>query len=152
MVYKNCQEQIPTPGEFTPEDQEILRSVNGLRERAGLHVANQALHKYAETMIGMVCDTNKYIDTMEPWNLKKSDLARMGTVLYVIMEVLRYVAILYQPIIPSSANKILDLLQVPHDERTFSYLDYDYRITPGAKMIKPNGIFPRIEIGEALKV
>jgi methionyl-tRNA synthetase len=152
MVHKNCQQQIPTPGDFTSEDQEILESVNTLRERAGLHVANQALHKYAETMIGMVCDTNKYIDTMEPWNLKKTDLARMGTVLYVIMEVLRYVAILYQPIIPNASNQILDLLQVPQDERTFLHLESNYRIKPGSPVNKPTGIFPRIDVAEALKV
>jgi methionyl-tRNA synthetase len=57
------------------------------------------------------------------------------------------VAILYQPVIPVSANKILDLLTVPEGERTFDHLvGDDYKIKPGAPVSKPQGIFPRIEV------
>lgn len=55
---------------------------------------------------------NRYIDETAPWGLRKSDPARMKTVLYTIMESLRYVSILYQPIMPNSASKMLDLLGV----------------------------------------
>jgi methionyl-tRNA synthetase len=70
----------------------------------------------------------------------------MATVLYVIMEVLRYSAILYQPLIPDSANKILDQLTVPADERTFAHLDDSYRNKSGTPILKPVGVFPRIEV------
>lgn len=151
MVYKNCDQQVPVPGEFTKEDEEILESARGLRDRAGFHVSNQGLHRYAETMIAMVGETNKYIDTMEPWSLRKTDTARMGTVLYVIMEVLRHVAILYQPIIPTSANKILDLLQVSPEERTFAHLTPEFSIKEGVSISKPSGVFPRIEVEEKVE-
>ena len=151
MVHKNCNQQIPVPGEFTKDDDEILESARGLRERAAHFVSNQGLHRYADTIISMVSDTNKYIDTMEPWSLKKTDTARMGTVLYVIMEVLRHVAILYQPIIPTSANKILDLLQVSPEERTFAHLTPEFRIREGAAISKPTGVFPRIEVEEKVE-
>ena len=85
---------------------------------------------------------------MEPWKLKKTDPERMATVLYVILEVLRHVAILYQPLIPTSANKILDALTVPQDERTFAHLTDEYKIQGGNPIAKPKGIFPRIEIEE----
>jgi methionyl-tRNA synthetase len=79
---------------------------------------------------------------MAPWALKKADTERMATVLYVIMEVLRQSAILYQPLIPDSANKILDQLNFPEDERSFAHLDDSYRIKSGT----PVGVFPRIEV------
>eukprot|EP00545_Synedropsis_sp_CCMP1620_P013548 CAMPEP_0119010286 /NCGR_PEP_ID=MMETSP1176-20130426/4909_1 /TAXON_ID=265551 /ORGANISM="Synedropsis recta cf, Strain CCMP1620" /LENGTH=568 /DNA_ID=CAMNT_0006962921 /DNA_START=127 /DNA_END=1833 /DNA_ORIENTATION=- len=152
MVFKNCGKQTPTDvGPFTEADELLLASARGLRERAGTHVASQALHKYTQEMVSMVWDTNKYIDTMEPWALKKTDTARMATVLYVIMEVLRHVAILYQPIIPTSANQILDLLCVPSDERTFAHLTEDYMIQEGVEIPKPMGIFPRIEVEEPVE-
>lgn len=151
MVHKNCNQQIPVRGTLTKEDEEILESASGLRERAALHVSNQALHRYADTMVAMVCDTNKYIDVMEPWALKKTDQNRMGTVLYVILEVLRHVAIVYQPIIPTSANKILDLLQVPQAERTFAHLKPEFSIQEGVAIPKPTGVFPRIEVEERVE-
>ena len=108
-------------------------------------------------MIEMVWEANKYIDEMAPWVLRKQDPDRMATVLYVIMEVLRHVAILYQPIMPESANKILDLLTVPETERTFAHLQQDndddssFRIQPGAPVSKPKGVFPRIEMPELVE-
>ena len=74
-------------------------------------------------MVSMVWDANKYIDVQAPWVLKKTDTERMNTVLYVLMEVMRHVAILYQPLMPTSSNVILDQLGVPEDEREFEHLD-----------------------------
>ena len=100
----------------------------------------------------MVWEVNKYIDTMAPWVLRKTDEQRMATVLYVIMEVLRHIAILYQPIIPGSANKILDLLAVPEDQRSFEHLEGDdYKIQPETPVSKPKGVFPRIEVSELVE-
>jgi len=99
-------------------------------------------------MVEMVWDTNKYIDDMAPWVLRKSDPDRMEVVLYVILEVLRHVAVLYQPLIPESAGKILDQLTVPDDERTFAHLTDEFRIKPGSAISKPQGVFPRLELVE----
>lgn len=148
LVFKNCDEAVPEPGQFTAEDEALLEAARGLRQRAGAEIAQQAILKYVQVVIGMITDANKYIDTMAPWTLKKTDQDRMATVLYVILEVLRYAAIMYQPVIPASANNILDQLQVPADERTFLHLTDDYRIKPGASIAKPQAVFPRLEVPE----
>lgn len=146
MVFKNCGRAVPARvGPFTAKDEELLASARALREKAGTAISTQAIHKYAEAMISMVWDTNKYIDEMAPWALKNSDLERMSTVLYVVLEVLRYVSILYQPLIPSSANKILDQLGVSKDERTFDNLE-TCPIQLGVPISRPVGVFPRIKL------
>lgn len=148
MVFKNCGKAIPEPGELTDEDEALLESARGLREQASAAIADQAIYKYIQVVVGMIWEANKYIDTMAPWALKKTDPDRMATVLYVILEVLRYSAILYQPVIPTSANNILDQLQVPLDERTFLHLNDDYKLKPSAPISKPQAVFPRIEVPE----
>jgi len=152
MVFKNCGKAIPENiGEFTSEDEALLQSARELREKAATAISTQAIQKYVEVMLMMVGDANRYIDEMAPWVLRKTDPDRMATVLYVILEVLRYAAILYQPVIPESANKILDQLTVPKDQRTFAHLNDSYRIKPGAPISKPQGIFPRIELPELVE-
>jgi len=145
LAFKNCNAAIPTPGDLTEEDEEMLATVRGLREKCGGHIANQAIHQYANSMIMAVKDANKYIDVMAPWALKKTDPQRMSTVLYVLMEVLRYVAILYQPLIPDSANKLLDQLSVPKDERTFYHLD-TCPLKPGSAINQPVIVLSRFEV------
>lgn len=149
MVFKNCGKAIPTEvGPFTTEDEALLAKAKGLREEAGKHVANQSIQKYVESMVEMIWESNRYIDDMAPWVLRKTDPDRMATVLYVLLEVLRYSAILYQPLIPTSANKILDQLKVPVDERTFDHLDDSFAVKHGTAISKPVGVFPRLEVLE----
>jgi methionyl-tRNA synthetase len=153
MVFKNCGKAVPTEiGEYTAEDEALLESVRGLHNRCASAISGQAIQKYVNELIEMVWDANKYIDEMAPWALRKTDPDRMATVLYVIMEVLRHIAILYQPVIPGSANKILDLLSVPDDQRSFEHLKSDeYKIQLGAPISKPTGVFPRIEVPELVE-
>jgi methionyl-tRNA synthetase len=146
MVFKNCNKAVPAEiGAFTEEDKALLAAAQSLRQRTSEAMSKQAIQKYVQYMVEFVWDMNKYIDTMAPWVLRKTDPERMATVLYVTMEALRYVAILYQPLIPDSANKILDQITVPADQRTFQHLQDQYRIQSGTPISKPVGIFPRIE-------
>ena len=150
MVFKNCNQTVPEvdpEADFTDEDQVLLASAQGLLDRAAPFIEDdQAIQKYAGELIEMVWEANKYIDEMAPWVLRKENPQRMAVVLYVLMEVLRYVAIIYQPIIPASANKILDLLTIARDQRTFEYLKPDFRVVAGSPVLKPEGVFPRMEL------
>lgn len=153
MVCKNCGQAVPSvSGEFSEEDKKILSSAQSARKRAAEAMSVQAIHKYVEVLVSLVWEANKYIDTMEPWVLRKTDPERMGTVLYIVMEVLRYAAILYQPVIPKSAGAILDQLSVPNDQRTFAHLNDEFRIRQGAPISKPSAVFPRIDIPAELLV
>ena len=46
----------------------------------------------------VVSEANRYFASEEPWVKRKSDPARMQTILYVTAEVLRIVAIMAQPV------------------------------------------------------
>ena len=80
-------------------------------------------------MVSMLWDANKYIDVQAPWVLKKTDTERTNTVLHVLMEVMRHVGVLYQPLMPTSLNVILDQLGVPEDERSITRSDSSNEIT-----------------------
>ena len=67
----------------------------------------------------------------------------MNTVLYVTAEVLRQVAILVQPFMPSAAAKLLELLGVGTAERDFSVLGGAHRIATGRALPTPTPAFPR---------
>lgn len=148
LVYKNCNKASPSNiGPYTKDDEALLESVAALHAKAAEAIATQSIHKYVEEIVAVVWQANQYIDKMEPWVLRKTDTERMSTVLYVIMEALRKVAILYQPLIPNSASKILDQLSVPGDEREFAHLEIS-PIKPGIPISKPKGIFPRFDVSE----
>jgi len=145
MVFKYCGKAIPAElGLFTPEDKALLTKAKILYKLTGEAVSTQALQKYVDLMISIIWEANKYVNDMAPWSLKDTDPNRMSTVLYVLLEVLRYTAILYQPLIPESANKILDQLNISKNERKFQHLTDKYRIKLSTPLSEPEYVFPRL--------
>jgi methionyl-tRNA synthetase len=102
---------------------------------------DQGFHRALEAIWQVVGAADRYVDAYAPWTLRKTDPARMATVLYVLTEVIRHLAILMQPVVPQSAAKLLDQLAVPADQRDFASLAT--ALVPGTKLPKPEGVFPR---------
>jgi methionyl-tRNA synthetase len=67
----------------------------------------------------------------------------METILYVTAEVLRNLALMAQPVIPTAADKMLDLLGVAKDARSFANVGAQHRLVSGATLPPPAPIFPR---------
>ncbi len=112
MIAKNCDGQVPQPGDLTEADESLLSLARGTLETARRHVDTQSLHLYVDACWKVLTEANRYFSAQEPWKLKKTDPERMATVLWVTIEVVRIVSILIQPVMPESAGRILDLLGV----------------------------------------
>ncbi|MBL6934733.1 MAG: methionine--tRNA ligase [Alphaproteobacteria bacterium] len=143
MVHKNCGAQVPQPGAMEEADEALLAEAHGLLGTLYACFREQAFHKALESLWRVIGDANRYMDAQAPWGLKKTDPARMETVLYVLAEVIRHLAILSQPFMPGSMEKMLDQLSVASSARSFAHLGPDYALAAGTALAKPEGVFPR---------
>jgi methionyl-tRNA synthetase len=149
FVQRNAGAAVPTPGAFTAEDKAMIDAGAAALETARAEMKDFAIHRYLEAVWRTIGDANRYVDKQAPWTLRKSDPARMATVLYVCIESIRRAAILVQPVMPDSAGKMLDQLAVPADKRGFA--DLATPIAAGTALPPPTGVFPRIAVAEAAK-
>ena len=108
-----------------------------------------AVHTTLAEIWAVVAEANRYFASQEPWVLRKSDPARMNTVLYVTAEILRAVGILAQPFVPTAAAKLLDLLAVPPEGRAIAAIGPEHRLVAGTALPQPAPIFPRYIEAEA---
>ena len=143
MVQRNCAGMVPDPGAYRPEDEALLARARGLIEDVRASIDTQALHTALSQIWAVVAEANGYVDRQAPWALRKTDPARMGTVLYGLVEVIRHLGILMQPFTPSAADRLLDQLAVPEDWRSFASLGSGGALPPGTALPRPAGIFPR---------
>jgi methionyl-tRNA synthetase len=74
----------------------------------------------------------------------------MATVLYVLAETIRNVAIVLQPFVPDAAAKILDQLAVAENTRGFANVGESGALVPGTSLPAPRGVFPRLEAETAV--
>jgi methionyl-tRNA synthetase len=143
MIARNCEGLVPAPGELTTADTAILTAAEALPGKARAALENFALHTVLAEIWAVVGDANRYFAAAEPWVLRKTDPARMGTVLYVTAEVLRIIGIMAQPVVPAAATKLLDLLGRAPEERSFAHIGPTNRLGPGGRLMQPEPIFPR---------
>jgi methionyl-tRNA synthetase len=144
MIFKNCDGVMPSkPTALAEADETILKQVDGLLERQRDHYDNQQFHEALKDIWDVVSAANRYVDDMAPWALRKTDLDRMGDVLWVLAETLRQVAILIQPVMPEASAAMLDQLVVPDDARGFDQLGQGSHMQGGQAIDKPVPIFPR---------
>lgn len=143
MIAKNCGGVVPQPGTLSDADKAILAAADSLLAEAREFMKTQQLHLVLQTVWSVVADANQYFAASAPWELRKSDPAKMATVLWCTAEVVRQVAILAQPFVPAGAAKLLDLLAVPEAARDFASLGENGRLKAGTPLPAPSGIFPR---------
>ncbi len=148
MVAKNLDGIVPTPGDFTAEDTELLALADGLLDKVRSEFDSQAMHVALEAIWLMLGAANRYFSAQQPWVLRKSesdaDHDRFGTVLYTTCEAVRIAALLIQPVMPESAGKLLDLLGQSAEQRSFAAIGT--RLAPGTPLPAPTGVFPRYQV------
>lgn len=150
LINKFCDGKVPAPETpLTEEDLQLLalaksKTLSTLKSQLG-ELNMKAL---AEAILAISREGNRYIIHYAPWELAKTDPARMKTVLYVLSEALRLTTIYMQPIIPSSAKRIFDDFGLPEAYQTFASIED--AIPPGLS-VNPNlsPIFPRVELAAA---
>src|ERR1700730_16999629 len=143
MVAKNCGGILPAPAALSEADQALLAQAAALPVKSRAAMQDYALHTVLTGIWKVVSDANRYFASEEPWVKRKSDPARMQTILCVTAEVLRIVAIMTQPFMPDSMGKLLGLLSVPAGERTFSHAGITQGLVAGYALPLPAPVFSR---------
>ena len=134
MIFKNLGGILPATGE-ADEDRALLDTVRtACRETLPAEFERFAFAAGLEAWMAAVYACNAYVDTTAPWGLKKTDPDRMAAVLGTLATAVRELAEAVVPIIPSSAAKLIALLDSGEG---------------GQPIAQPTPIFPRLELEEA---
>jgi len=141
FIAKNAGGMVPPKGALHEADHALLALAEALPEKVRGAINRLAFHEALDETWKLIRAADGYIDHQAPWTLKKTDTARMNTVLFVLTAVLRTVSILLQPFMPESMDKLLTQLGIPPEDRQFAALETP--LAEGTALPAPSGIFPR---------
>lgn len=104
-----------------------------------------------EAVLNLAKRSNKYIDETMPWALAKDERkkARLGTVLYNLLETIRYIAVLLSPFMPETAEKIF--AQMNCDIKDYDSLETFGSTKAGVTVNKAEALFARIDAEKMLE-
>lgn len=99
-----------------------------------------------DTVFSVFRRANKYIDETTPWTLAKNfDNERLGTVIYNLLEAIRFGAVMLEPFMPSTSKNILAQLGAQNDGYGFGLLE------SGKHIGKSEVLFSRVDEKETLE-
>ena len=150
MVRKYFEGEIPSPGSVGEEDVRLRRDTTELIDTYESLMQELGFHKALMAIWELVGKVNKYIDSMAPWVLAKSERERLCTVMFHILETLKVISTLLWPFMPETSEKIQGLLGTSKRGRDLKLKDIREwgRKKTGVIITKVPHLFPRIEAGE----
>jgi methionyl-tRNA synthetase len=148
MVELYLKGEIPRAGVQEEKDRELQALALHVAQEAERLFSELSFHKFLISIWELINLANKYIDGMAPWTLAKAPVKfeRLNTVLYQLLEVLRFVAVLISPFMPRTAEKIQAQLGISDfGNQTLSSLKEWGGLAPGGVVRKGEALFPRVE-------
>jgi len=150
QIFKNCNGSPPEIHGHDAADEALFEIVGkAVHETMPAAFGDLALSHATEHWIQAVYACNAYIDEQAPWALRKTDPARMETVLATLYICIAQLAVAIAPIIPRSAATLLDRMGIAPDLRDFAAIGshwYSPLAESDFKLDQPVGLFPRLEL------
>jgi methionyl-tRNA synthetase len=130
----------------SPNDKLDLKIINLVEENLDslIKTFNKfEIHNYLKNIIQLCSEVNKYVNDSAPWSIKEDNLEKRNVIIYTVLEFIRKVSILLQPIIPEKSQIILDSLNIKEDERFIKNLNKNFSLKQEIKIKKINILFKK---------
>lgn len=145
MDYKYFDGIIPESAEFAEVDSDLIDNVLQLNEKVTNKMSELKIGDALQEIFEVLRKCNKYIDDTTPWILAKDETkqARLGTVLYNLLESIRICAVLLSAFLPETAEKIFEQLNT--EVNSFDSTNEFGLLISGIKLKEPVHLFDRID-------
>jgi methionyl-tRNA synthetase len=131
-----------------PEDDALAAAFADAAREVDVQVADLMLSRALEAIWRATDRANKYVVETAPFTLAKDQAAlpRVGTILHNLLEALRAAAQLVAPFLPTTAERLRDLLGLPVDALQLPGPAWGDGFAPGHVTRPPVALFPRIDV------
>lgn len=121
MVERYFEGSIPSPGEFSEDDENIRLNALKTIDEYEKHMEDVSFNRALVAVWEFIAMVNKYIDDSQPWVLaKEENKERLSTILWILSESIRISSVLIYPVMPGTSGKILEKLGIAETESLLS--------------------------------
>ena len=151
MSNKYFDGEIKAPVAKEPVDDELEKTCLDAVKKVDDLLAEYRVADAIDTVIGIAKRANKYIDETTPWALAKDESKkdRLGTVLYNLLEAIRFLAVLIKPVMPDTSDAIF--AQTNMNGNSYDELASFGVLKPGIKVGEAKPLFNRVDKEEMMK-
>lgn len=151
MAHKYFDGVVVEPSEYSEIDNKFKEDILSVTAKVEKKMNELRVADAIDEILELFRRSNKYIDETTPWVLAKTAEKQdeLKTVIYNLLEAIRHGAILLQPYLPDTADKIFKQLNT--ENRYYESLNTFDGIDVGIKLNDPEPLFARIDKEAKLK-
>lgn len=112
LTHKYYNGIVPTPGEFSPVDQQTLETLQQFPGTIADSLERYRFREAGQELMNLARLGNKYLADEEPWKLIKTDEERVKTVMYVALQIATGLSVLSEPFLPFTSSKLKNILHM----------------------------------------
>lgn len=110
MIQRYFQGVVPEPGELTAADSALLATIDAGFEIVGKWIEGCKFRAAAQEVMALSTKVNQYLEETSPWNTARDDLAATGRTLYVALQAVNGLKILFAPMLPFTSQQLHTML------------------------------------------
>ncbi len=146
LIHKYYKGVVPTPHEFQKVDQETLTALRAFPDILSRSLDRYRFREASQELLNLARLGNKYLADAAPWQLIKTDEARVETVLFVALQIAAGLAALSEPFLPFTSKKLKNILNAT---TTWDAVSTKDTLLPAKHILKPSELlFRKIEDAE----
>ncbi len=145
MAKKYFDGKIIAPGASEDTDDDLKAKAVEMPVLVAKYMDEYRMADTIDAIMSLARRANKYIDETAPWVLAKdeSKKERLGTVLYNLLEAIRFIGVALAPFMPETSEKILD--EIGAEKRDLASLEAFGGLEAGKSVGEPVPLFARID-------
>ena len=156
FIWRYFKGRVPEPGRLGERDEEALSALRRFFKEATEELEAFRLREALRAVVEVAREGNRYLNEREPWKAVKEQPELAKTTLYVCAQLVKALSIMLAPFVPSSAQALWELLNLPgsvHEAEWDSALE---PLEPGHAIRKPRPLFRKVpddpeELRDALR-
>ncbi|WP_437983834.1 methionine--tRNA ligase [Sorangium sp. So ce117] len=141
-------EEVPAKGASGPLEEELAGAQRQAAAAAATAFDANQPTRALDAIWTVIAAANLYIDKAAPWVAKKTDPARLGTIIATLVEQLEAISVMISPVMPVVAGRMREQLGLPpiaFEEGSDRWPMALPSRAPGEKLRRGSPIFPRLE-------
>ncbi|MBN2778171.1 MAG: methionine--tRNA ligase [Bacteroidales bacterium] len=143
LTHKYFDGIVPTPQEDTDYEKEIRTEIQNIKTNLENNIKHYKFREALKNAMSITRLGNKYLADTEPWKLIKTDENRVKTILYYSIQLCALSAILAEPFLPYTSEKLIKILNI--DKPDWDDANKFDIIESGHKINSAELLFERIE-------
>ena len=147
FTYRNFEGVIPTPGELSQVDLDILETARTGMERVSGHLYHTRFKAAIAQAFSLAQDTNRYLDAKAPWREIRQDRQAAATTLWNALRILNVLKIVLAPFLPFSSQSLHEYLGFDGQAEDQNW-DFDHAISqvkPGGPLRQPKPLYTKLD-------